>query len=332
MPNKPSFLIIGLGSIGRRHAKNLAQLGYTQLIAQTRGICPLPNDDLPHIIREQTLDKALTHQPTAAIICNPTFLHIPTALTVAQAGCHIFMEKPIAHNWEGVGALTQIVEEKQLIFQTGFQFRFHPVLQQIKKLLDEGAIGKVISAHVHWGEYLPAWHPWEDYRQSYSAKSELGGGVALTLSHPFDYLRWLLGEVFSVYAIAEHLSSLEFDSEDMVMATLRFQSGAIASVYLDYVERPPRHDFSIIGEKGKINWDFATATAIVYDAIEQTQQTILPPSGFERNVMYMDQIAHFADCIREQKQPICNLNDGIQTLKIVTTLKKASKEGRSYEL
>ena len=94
----------------------------------------------------------------------------------------------------------QAIEQNHSQVLVGFQFRFHPGLQQVKKLLDEGAIGKPISAHAHWGEYLPDWHPWEDYKQGYAARPELGGGVVLTLSHPLDYLRWLLGEVESLSA------------------------------------------------------------------------------------------------------------------------------------
>src|SRR5262249_20464796 len=161
--------------------------------------------------------------------------------------------------------------------------RFHPGLREIKTWLDSQAIGRVISAQAHWGEYLPDWHPWENYRNSYSARSELGGGVTLTLCHPFDYLRWLLGEVESVSAMTQERAGLETDVEEAVQATLRFVSGAIGNVYLDYLERPRAHWLWIVGEKGTIRWDESDGTAHLYDVAIGKWRSFAPPQGFERN-------------------------------------------------
>ena len=138
----------------------------------------------------------------------------------------------------------------------GFQFRFHPGLRQVKQLLDEGAIGKPLSARAHWGEYLPNWHPWEDYRLGYAARPELGGGVVLTLSHPLDYLRWLLGEVESLWLLPA-IKGLGMPVEDLAEIGLRFSKGAIGSLHLDYDQRPPSHTLEIMGTHGTIRWDNA---------------------------------------------------------------------------
>ena len=148
-----------------------------------------------------------------------------------------------------------IVENHNQVL-VGFQFRFHPGLQQLKKLLDEGAVGEPVSAHAHWGEYLPDWHPWEDYKQGYAARPELGGGVVLTLSHPLDYLRWLLGEVESLSAFTSH-QGLNMPVEDTAEISLRFVNGVLGSLHLDYVQRPPSHWLEIIGTHGTLRWDNA---------------------------------------------------------------------------
>ena len=139
----------------------------------------------------------------------------------------------------------------------GFQFRFHPVLAKVRELVQKHEIGKPVSFRSHWGEYLPGWHPWEDYRQSYSARPDLGGGVVNTLSHPLDYLRWIFGNAESVWAFTSS-AGLGLDVEDSAEIGLRFKSGLSGTVHLDYVQQPGKHTLEIIGEDGTIFFDNAT--------------------------------------------------------------------------
>src|SRR5262249_6864719 len=150
------------------------------------------------------------------------------------------------HSLMNVENLHSEVAARGLTAMVGYQFRFHPTLQHIRGWLQERTIGEIVSARAAWGEYLPAWQPWRDYRTSYSSRANLGGGVLLTLSHPIDYLRWLLGEVVSVSAVAARRSGLELDVEDTALVHLEFESGAIGSLALDYVQHPPEHSLTIV--------------------------------------------------------------------------------------
>src|SRR5215471_3598126 len=244
------LLIVGLGSVGRRHFRNLKSLGCREFILHRTGQSSLPDDELRGSVAVEDLDEALQYKPIAAIISNPTSMHMSAALPAAEAGCHLFVEKPVSDKLEDVRELKQVTDKQGLTTLVGFQFRFHHSLHQIKSWIDAGAIGRIVSARASWGEYLPDWHPWEDYRTGYSARRALGGGVLLTLCHPFDYLRWLLGEVEAVSAMAGRLSDLELDVEDSAIVSLSFASGAIGSVYLDFVQRPPSHHLHIIGTRG----------------------------------------------------------------------------------
>jgi predicted dehydrogenase len=315
------ILIAGLGSIGRRHLTNLASAGIRQLAAVTQGRCVLPTDTLPAHLTFERLEVALDWGPDAVFICNPTALHLETALAVAEAGCHIFLEKPVSHNLDGLDELARLADEKNLVLQVGFQFRFHGVFQEIQKRIAAGHIGKVISAQVHWGEYLPGWHPWEDYRQSYSAREDLGGGVVRTLCHPFDYLRWLVGEVDSVQAIGGHLSNLQTDTEDAALALLRFQNGAIGSVYLDYISRPSQHTLHIIGEQGRVEWEAQSGAAKLYTEGGARVEALAAGRFFDRNEMFRAEVDHFLDCLRHARQPACTLHDGIRALEIALAAK-----------
>lgn len=325
------LLIAGLGSIGRRHLRNLLSIGCGNIILYRTGKSTLPDDELSSFTVEYNLEKALAHRPIGVIVSNPTALHLPVALAASRADCHLFIEKPIFHTMGGVEELRKEVENRSLSVLVGFQYRFHPALQQIKKWLDSGRIGRIVSAQAHWGEYLPGWHKWEDYRKGYSARGDLGGGVVLTLCHPFDYLRWLIGEVAKVSAVTARLSGLEVDVEDTASVILRFAQGAIGCVYLDFVERRRTHWLHIIGQKGTIHWDDADGMAHLYNA-ESKQECYTPPEGFERNTMFLEEMGNFLNCLHGKEQPVCTLDDGIRALEIALAVKKSAIKRREFDV
>ena len=327
------ILLVGLGSIGQRHLRNLQALGVADISAFRVRNRPLQEPHLLEGVKVYTdLEEALAAGQDAVVICSPTGQHLATALVAAEHGCHLFIEKPISHAMDGVGDLLATVEAQGLCVLVGFQFRFHPGLRIIKRLLDEGTIAPVVCAHAHWGEYLPGWHPWEDYRDSYSARADVGGGVILTLCHPFDYLRWLLGEVRVVSAVAGRLSGLELDVEDTADITLQFESGAIGTVHLDYIQRPPSHWLQITGQTGTIHWDNADGAVLCYRADQGEWEKIAVPPSFERNTMFLDEMRHFLGCIAGRAEPLTNLKDGIQALEIALAAKRSAAAGRVIEV
>jgi len=330
------FLIAGLGSIGRRHLNNLRALGESDIVLYRTGQSTLPDDELDGLTVETDLKAALAHHPDAAIIANPTSLHLPVAIQSARAGCHLLLEKPVSYSLEGLEPLCQAVDDRGVQVLVGFQFRYHPGLEVVSALLKKGTIGRVLSAGAHWGEYLPAWHPWEDYRQGYSARADLGGGAILTLSHPLDYLRWLLGEVESLWAFTARLSDLELDVEDTAEIGLRYENGILGGVHLDYNQQPPAHRLEITGTSGSLYWDNADGAVHVYSQSgmegehrqDASWQTIPAPSGFERNHLFLAEMQNFIDVIRGTAQPRCTLEDGIQALRLALAAHQSAQIGQ----
>lgn len=324
-------LIAGVGSIGRRHLRNLRALGVEEFVLYRRRCCS-DDRELDGLTTETDLRAALAHLPDFAVVSNPTALHLGTAMECAQAGCHLFIEKPVSHTKDGCAELAARVRSLRLVAMVGFQFRFHPGLREVKRLIEAGAIGDVVSAQAHWGEYLPAWHPWEDYRESYSARADLGGGVTLTLCHPFDYLRWLLGEVCDVSATASRSGGLGIEVEDTTDVQLVFDSGATAHVHLDYVQRPPGHWLQIIGRRGTLQWNNGDGAARLFNEETSDWEEFAAPEGFERNTMFADEMSHFLSCVREQAEPLCTLRDGGAALRIALAAKESSDTGRRVSL
>lgn len=325
------FLIIGFGSIGRRHAQNLLDLGQTDLLVYRTGRSNLPVEmhlDLPI---ETDLDRAFAYQPDAVIVCNPTALHLPFGIRAAERGCHIFLEKPVSHSLEGIDEFRQIVKKRGVKVVVGFQYRFHPALHIMQEWLKAGKIGRPLWARVHWGEYLPDWHPWEDYRLSYSARRDLGGGVLLTLCHPFDYLNVLFGEATDVSAFMGKIGDLELDVEDVAEVILHYPNRFLATVHLDYLQRPPSHTLEICGTQGILRWDYQAGSLQLHQIADKAKVegsvSLSVPAHADRNEMYRAEMAHFLRIIQGNEFPACSLEDGIYALKVALAARQAAESG-----
>src|SRR5215216_8111196 len=176
------FLIAGLGSIGRRHFRNLIALGEKEIVLLRTRRATLSDNELAGYPVETDLQEALRkHRPDAVIVANPTSMHLNVAILAAEAGCHILLEKPVSHSLERLDVLQKAAEKSGSKILVGFQFRYHPTLNKARELIQSNMLGKILTVHTHWGEYLPQWHHWEDYRQSYAARADLGGRSARQL-------------------------------------------------------------------------------------------------------------------------------------------------------
>lgn len=322
------ILIAGLGSVGRRHLANLRALGWPHVRLYRTGRSTQPDADLAGLPVDHDLQTALARHPIAVVVSNPSALHVPMALEAARAGANLLIEKPLSNNLNGVAELKRLVADRGLAALIGFQFRFNPGLRQIRRWLQGDAIGRVVSAQVHWGEYLPDMHPWEDYHVGYAARPDLGGGVLLTLCHPFDYLRWLIGEIDQVWAIESRCDTLDLPVDTCVDVTARFASGASAHVHLDFVERPPSHHLTLVGTRGSITWDQADSAARRYCAASKRWETVLAPDGFEREWMFFEEMRHFLACLRGEEQPLCTIDDGCAALEVALAAKQALTDAR----
>lgn len=338
------FLIAGLGSIGRRHFRNLIALGENDIVLLRTRRATLPADELAGYPVETDVQAALQkHKPEAIIVANPTAMHLDVAIPAAEAGCHILLEKPISHSLERLDVLQNIAEKTGSKILVGFQFRYHPTLNKARELIQLNALGKILTVHAHWGEYLPQWHPWEDYRQSYAARADLGGGVVLTLTHPLDYLRYLLGEVESLWSFNGHLSPLEVNVDDVAEIGLKFTSGAVGGVHVNYFQRPPVHRLEIVGTDGTLRWDnadgilhFYKAPAVFGSFSDQPPapvvETFSPPEGFERNQLFVAQTRHFIEVVRGESEPVCSLEDGVQVLRLALAAYESQAKGQRVTL
>lgn len=325
------YLFCGLGSIGERHLTNLLSLGETDVIAFRRNNLPLRTVK-KKIETFSDLKEALKQKPDVAFITNPSAFHIPLAIKLANAGCHLFIEKPLSDNLEDVSKLERIVKKKKLIVKVGFMMRYHPAMIQIKKWLEKNEIGYPVFARISWGEYLPAWHPWENYRKSYSAKKEMGGGPINTLCHDVDLVTWLFEQPKSVFAFIGRKSSLEISTEHSAEMLLKYKNKFIAEVHVDFLQLPPKRTWEIVGDKGRIEFDYYKNSLVAYklnkEKVTYRKKFIDYSKTFDRNNMFIDELKEFVKAVKSQKQSSINLHDGINNLKILSAAHKSVKEAR----
>jgi len=323
------FLVIGCGSIGQRHIRNLLSLQAGDIL-----VVDLDEHRLDQVPRRgnvktfKRLSDVWAEHPDVAFITTPTSLHLPIALEAAHHSCDLFIEKPLSHTMDGVDQLLDVVKSKKLVTLVGCNMRFHPGLARIRKLLDEKTIGHVVATRVEMGQYLPDYHPLEDYRQSYSARQELGGGIILDAIHELDYLRWMFGEVEEVFCYAGHLTHLEIDTEDVAAILLRFVNEAIGEVHLDYIQRSYRRSCDLIGEEGTITWEYSTGQVKMYLPSVGSWTVFDQSPDWEPNEMYLDETRHFLRCLAGDENPTLDVFEGKRVLEIALAAKASAVQGQ----
>lgn len=323
-------LFVGLGGIGQRHLRNFRRVlggDLKPLAYRVRANSPTLTDsleveagvDVAEKYGVQTFsdyDRALDESPDLVVIANPSSLHVDTASAAVARGLNVFVEKPLAHSPDGVAALLAEADRQRVVGMVGYQLRFHPCLERAAAILREGLLGRVIAVRAQVGEYLPGWHKYEDYRQMYAARSDLGGGVILSQIHELDYLYWFFGVPSRIFTCGGHLSDLEIDVEDVASSVMEMRvEGRRIPVHLhqDYVQRPPARACEIIGITGKLVVNLTTTRLERYDAGGQLIETF-EPASFQRNDLFLAQTNHILQCVREAERPRVSLRDGANSL------------------
>jgi len=325
-------LVVGCGSIGRRHARNLKSLGVRNL-----GLCDTSpetlkqcRDELGGEIFGEYNEALQKFKPDIVLICTPPVCHVEEALAALEAQAHVFIEKPLSHESGGIQALIAEARRHDRIVQIGYNMRFHPGLKILKELIDTGKIGRVLWLNVEAGQYLPDWRPWQHYRESYSARQELGGGIILDGSHELDYICWLLGRPTEVTCRAEHLSSLDVDVEDSAWIYLSFPERRRAELHLDFVQRAYTWSCKVVGEAGTALWDFNLQEVRWFFAEKLEWNSI--PYKFETNDMYLAEMVHFLESLGSKTGPMVDLEQGRDVIRVVEAAKKSSAEERPQPL
>jgi predicted dehydrogenase len=321
-------LIIGFGSIGRRHAGIIKEELGAEIIC-LRSNQSGHNADSNELIDRNTysFEESLSYNPDFAVISNPTSLHVQTACKLAYAKIPFLIEKPVSDEVDGLEAMLNLVKTKKLPVMVGFQLRFHPGYIKTIETIESGKIGKPLLGQGYVGQYLPDWRPGFDYRNSSSAKKELGGGVILDLCHEIDILVSILGKVKNINCLCDHYSDLEIDTEDVACLQMEHNNRAIGSINLNYLEHEYVWHTRILGTHGSIIWDYGKGHVTLIEKNGHKSKWI-NPDDYNRDSLFRDQLKFWLKVMKGEEKPKVDIEDGIHITNIVVAAKKSSIEGK----
>ena len=335
-------LIIGCGSIGARHLHNLKSIGINNI-----AICDTDSKKVDELSKKYTtkkfydLESALTFEPDFSLICTYASSHTETALSCINANSHVFIEKPLSSEINGVEKMLKRADAKKLKVAVGYNLRFDPGLNLLKSKLKNSTISNPLSIFSEWGHHIKMWRPGTNFKNHYVLKK--GSGIILDDSHEYDYVRWLLDdEVHSVYCQTRKIKSIKTQTESIASMILRFKKGVIANFVIDYVRPSYERRCHIIGEKGDLKWEYtpkqgswkeynakANSSVIVNILGHQRQQTKFL---IKTNDMYRNEIKDFVNSIMKEKNPSISGWEGLKTLKIGMAALLSAKENKIVKL
>ncbi len=342
-------LFIGLGGIGQRHLRNLrALLGDSvevvahrvrrerQTLDDTLQVVPGVDLEKKYGVEVYSeLDAALARKPDIAFITNPSSLHVPVALAAARQGCHLFIEKPLSHSLEQLSELSTLCEEQRLVTCVAYQLRYHPGFLRLQELLSAGAVGRLLSVRAEVGEYLPGFHPYEDYRRMYASQSALGGGVTLSQIHEVDYLCALFGTPRRVFSMGGRVSSLEVDVDDVALSLLEFARPGggplFVELHQDFWQRPAQRSCTVVGERGKLVWSLSGR---FFEHCDEAGQVLERQdyARFPRNQAFMDELANFLGCVIRGEPCSPSLEDGALSLQVALAQLSSQHDGNQKKI
>lgn len=323
-----SLLIVGYGSIGKRHAR-LARELYPNakiIILRHKKTKKLKNLYINYSVTNLT--DALKFKPDVAVIANPATHHLNVAQPLADLGVHLFIEKPISSTSRNVLKLIDTCKLKNSTLMVGYNLRHMESLVKFREILKNNVIGKILSVRSEVGSYLPSWRPGIDYKKSVSARKELGGGVLLELSHDIDYLIWLFGDIKWVSATTHKQSNLKIDTDDTAHITLGFigsnkKNNIIANLNMDFNRHDTTRCCKVIGQKGTLYWNAIDGTIKLFEKGANQWMKVFRKKN-HKDSTYISEWKHFINCIENKKKPIVDGKDGFKVIKIIEAIQKSS--------
>lgn len=313
--------VLGQGSIGRRHARIALELGHQPLVYD-----PTPRfPTVPGMPRAAGVEECLA-QADAAVIASPSSEHASQVRAAIERGIPVLVEKPLALDRLEAAELDWLARERGVLLSVAMNLREHPGVLALKELTSQGAVGEILRASLWCGSWLPAWHPDSDYRDSYSARRELGGGALLDVAvHELDYLLWLTGPIVSAGALSSHLSTLQIDVEDVAQLSLELSSGAVAQLSVDYFDRAYTRGARIVGSRGTLHWSWEHQSLTSYDECGSAAVQSVPS---DVGPTYRRQLARFLEAVKNRSQAPVPAICAQQVLATIDAARRSAREGR----
>ena len=327
--------IVGMGSVGRRHFK-IAHEVFPDSEIQVSSSREFVNAEFSMYSQNLESHSTETPSPNLVVIATPSSFHVDIANRMLDVGAHLLIEKPVSNSSQGVAQLIKKSEEKRLVMMVGYNLRYLQSLVEFRSLLDESTVGTPLSVRAEAGHYLPHWRPEQDYRETVSARKELGGGVLLELSHEIDYLRWIFGEVDWVRATLTKQSNLEINVEDTAHIVLGFSKRSqsrqlIGSLNLDFIRHDSTRNCTVIGETGTLRWDGNKGSVSLLKKGHKDWQVLYLDNG-SMDESYISEWKDLKNSIELNSKPRVSGVDGLRVIEVVEAARVSAVTGQQIDV
>ncbi len=332
---KPHILIVGTGSAGRRHAKNLSHLGAAVS-------CYDPREDRLVQVRQElpnsvglypSWDEVLSvsHPWDGVVIASPPSVHVDQAIAFMQRNVPVLLEKPIAPDLPSALRLEEITRLSQAQVLLGYTYRWWPPLVELRRRIQQEVVGPLRHARFVMSAHLADWHPWERYQDFFMAHRELGGGALLDESHFIDLMLWFFGMPEAISGRVEHLSSLEITTDDNVDVLAIYPNDFRVTIHLDLYGRPHEKSLTVVGEQGSLQCLFDPNR--VQQASQPTGPWEVMNFSCERNDMFLSEAKEFLTLIRSRSESMtCSVEDGVKVLRCIEAIRLSTQQEQTVRL
>lgn len=320
-----SAAIVGFGSAGRRALHVIQEISpTTKFLVITSQVVSEPG-----LAVAATFNEVLDFDPDVVVIAGPATMRRESVDVLALSSASFFIEKPLAHSLSDATAIAHILCNSSKI-QVGYNLRFSKSLTYFREQIHAATFGRVLSVRAETGQYLPDWRPDSDYRNSVSARAELGGGVLRELSHELDYLRWIFGPIEWVSGWVGKTSDLDIDVDDMALITLGFSgpersSSLIGSVALDFVRRDRTRSLTVLCEKATLRWDGVAGRVEVSRSGFDDWELLVADEGTVAT--YRAQWEHFLAQDKPRESLAATLEDGVEVVRVIEAIELSHLRG-----
>lgn len=308
-------LVVGAGSIGTRHARNLRALGATVAVtdpdpARLVGVEGAVGFDL---------ERGALSGYEGIVVASPSVHHREQVERALATEARVLVEKPLDVDAARLPALVEAAGDRVMV---GYNLRLHAPLERLVEWVHGGRVGRVLGVRLWFGSYLPDWRPGQDYRVTYSARRELGGGVLLDAIHELDLLVWLLDDRLDVLGAAvERVGDLEIDVEDSVRALLRHRDGALVEVSLDYLSRRYRRGVEVIGSDATARFDWAQGVV----ELEDGSGVVVEEADVPVDRSYVREAARFLELVADGRPPPVDAATAARSVALADAIRAAAR-------
>jgi predicted dehydrogenase len=326
------FLIIGLGSMGKRRIRNLQYLKAGEIMAFEPMEARRKEAEEKYGIRAfADIDEALAENPDAMIISTPPDKHHSYAMLAARINKHFFVEASVIS--DGMTEIIKACKGKNIVAAPSCTMRMHPAIKKIKELVDSNVIGRILTFSYHSGMYLPDWHPWEDYRTFYVSK-KASGACREIVPYELTWITDVLGSVDTISGMKDKLTKLETEIDDAYQILMKFKSGTLGHMLVDVISRVPYRSLKLMSEEGVITWEWGVGIR-VYTASDKSwkdypEESGTSVEGYDQKIKeepYIEEMRRFIEAIQGKRPYPYTLEDDYQVLCILNASEKSSNEG-----